>query len=53
MICAAEVGGGIWAYLNRGKLKDGVQAGNYDDEYDDDDDDDDIVLHPFACNLCG
>ena len=47
MICATEVGGGIWAYLNRGKLKDGVQTGNYDD-----DDDDDIVLHPFARDLC-
>ena len=54
VICAAEVGGGIWAYLNRSKLKDGVQTGNYDDDYDyDDDDDDDIVLHPFARDLCG
>ena len=50
MICAAEVGGGIWPYLNRGKLKSGVQMGNYDDDYDDDDDD--IVLHPFARDLC-
>nr|XP_054761930.1 CD63 antigen-like [Lytechinus pictus] len=27
VICAAEVGGGIWAYLNRDKLKSGVEAG--------------------------
>ncbi|XP_030845089.1 CD9 antigen, partial [Strongylocentrotus purpuratus] len=27
VICAAEVGGGIWAYLNRNKLKMGVENG--------------------------
>ncbi|XP_072172226.1 CD63 antigen-like isoform X1 [Diadema setosum] len=27
VICAAEVGGGVWAYLNREKLKEGVKQG--------------------------